>query len=426
MGSLSSKSNEENKKRSERFQEEQEDYVPEEIPDFHSLDLTKDTTDITSDFLTLPRKLSGRSSPSVLHRLHQFLNPDSELVHQSGSFRRSNSDSKLGNHSHHSSRLEHRYSYDSRVDCSIPSSQDISQMLRDSVNPSNTYNNSQNAKSTKIFPEISEDVPKMGFSDVSIVIDSHDQEDRGENEPISNIPDILVCNNDEDQDPNLCSQGVWIGLEAQTKTLLSPRSSNGSICSFRSSNADSAIEMLTPEEEMSDMHDFSCQQEAWDNDLIDSRSDKSQLHSHHELHFDKSQDFNFGGMLSQSQNFSLEKSELSEVWRQVMFNKSKSSQPKLCNEQSQVLVSSDQVNIVKQPPSVVVSDYSTSTTEDKGSQTEAEASLQDQLDIMDKKYFSFNRSFSNSSISSTDTSLSFQSDSSQDVDDVQEPTKKVR
>ena len=441
---------EEGHKRTHFFQHEKQELLDQEVLDFHSLDLTKDTTDITSDFLTLPSKLSGRSSPSVLHRLHQFLNPDSRLAHQSSPDQkcrhRSNSDSALENPSGNSSGLEHRYSYDSKLDCYICSSQDPTWMFRDcTVKSLNPFGNSRCANSAENLPEVSNvDLPRIEFSDVSIVIDNLDLDDQNTKEPMSNIPDIFVGNNDQDQDLNLSTQGDWIGLHTQKKTLLSPRSSNGSICSFRSSNADSAIEMLTPEEEMSDMHDFSCQQETWDSDLIESKSGGS-LSQSQDFNFDKcllqsqdfnfkrsfsqSQDFNFETSLSQSEDFNFEKSELGEVWRQVILHKS--SQPKY-NEQSQLLDSFsatetlDQTNIVKQPPSVVVSDYSTSTREDKGSQTDGDGDLQDQLDIMDKRYLSFNRSQSNSSISSTDTSLSLQSDSSQDVDDVQEPGANLR
>lgn len=405
-----------NFKRPTLLQGNKGDKGDQEIMDFHTLDLIKDdTTDITSEFLTLPSKLSGRSSPSVLHRLHHFLSPDSKLGHHSRLRQRSNSDSRLGNHSGSSPRLEHRYSYDSRLD--FYSSHGTSWMFGDcskkSLNPSS---NTKMDKSAENLPKISSvdfpktefsdiSIPKMGFSDVSIVIDNLDQEDMNVDELTSNVSDILTGNNHEDEDPTLGAQGVWIGLETKNKVLLSPRSSNGSICSFRSSNADSAIEMLTPEEEMCDMHDFANQQESWESDLIGSKSEKPSF---------------------SSQDFKLEKSELSEVWRQVMFNKSKSSQSKVCNEQSQILEpiptfeSSDQKQVVQSPPSVIVSDYSTSTHEDKGSQTEGDDSLQDQLDIMDKRFLSFTRSQSNSSISSTDTSLSIQSDSSQDVDDPQE------
>ena len=46
---------------------------------------------------------------------------------------------------------------------------------------------------------------------------------------------------------------VWLNYDTELKPishlLLSPRNSNGSICSNRSSNADSAVELLTPDEE---------------------------------------------------------------------------------------------------------------------------------------------------------------------------------
>ena len=376
----------------------------------------------------LPSKLSGRASPSVLHRLNQFLSPDyrlgQEASHEYQSNRdskwrkRSNSDSRLGDQSSHSSRLEHHYSYDSRLDYySSHSPSWVSDCRSMPLNPSS---NSQNAKSADNISRISfVDFPKMGFSDVSIVIDSLDQEIPKTDDLATNIPDILIGNNDQDDETASASQGNWMGLEPQNKILLSPRSSNGSICSFRSSNADSAIEMLTPEEEMSDMHDFPQHSEAWDSDLM-GKSDN--------LPF-SAQDF--GGY---------EKSKLSDMWRQVMFNKSKSSQSKRCNDQTQTLESfssaehlTGQPKII-QPPSVIVSDYSTQTFEDKSSQTEGPEgaeSPQDQLDLVDKflsftrsaSFLSFTRSASNSSISSTDTSLSIQSDSSQDVDDSQEPAK---
>ena len=398
---------------------EKVDKVEQEIMDFHPFDMIKDvSTDITSEFMTLPSKLSGRSSPSVLHRLHHFLSPESTFGNQSrynSKWRqRSNSDSRLGNHSGPSPRLGHRHSYDSRLGCYSSHGAKYHFGHQDS-NVLNPSSKSQMAKSSESLPKLSSvdfpktefsdiSTPKTGFSDVSIIIDSLDQEDPDMDELISNIPDILIGNNNQDEDPAESAQGVWIGLETQNKVLLSPRSSNGSICSFRSSNADSAIELLTPEEEMSDIHDFANQQESWDSDLMGSKSEKS----------------------FSSHNFNMRKSELSDMWRQVMFNKSKSSQSKLCNEQSQLLPlfptseSSDQKQIVQSTPSVIVSDYSTSTREDKGSQTESDGSLRNQLDIIDQRFLSFNRSQSNSSICSTDTTLSIQSDSSQDVDEVPE------
>ena len=363
----------------------------------------------------------------MLHRLNQFLSPNYRLgqefsqENQSKSDskwrKRSNSDSRLGDQSSLSSRLEQRYSYDSRLDyySSHSPSWTLSECRNLPVNPSS---NSQEEKSADNISRISLDYPSMGFSDVSIVIDSLDQEIPKMDDLATNIPDILVCNNDQDDEATSVTQGNWIGLEPQNKILLSPRSSNGSICSFRSSNADSAIEILTPEEEISDMQDFPHHSETWESDLV-GKSENVPV---------TNQEF-----------VGYEKSQLSDMWRQVMFNKSKSSQSKRCNDQTQTDTqtlesfsstenSACPSNII-QPPSVIISDYSTQTFEDKGSQTEGPegrgsqtegaegaGSLQDQLDFMDRKYLSFPRCASSSSISSTDTSLSFQSDSSQDVD----------
>lgn len=51
---------------------------------------------------------------------------------------------------------------------------------------------------------------------------------------------------------------VWLNYDTELKPishlLLSPRNSNGSICSNRSSNADSAVELLTPDEEQQTDH----------------------------------------------------------------------------------------------------------------------------------------------------------------------------
>lgn len=383
----------------------------EVIMDFQDIDLTKDITDITSDFLALPSKLSGRSSPSVLHRLNQLLSPDyrpgDQSKQDSKCRQRSNSDSGLKNQSCYSCRLGHRYSYDSRLDyySSHCTSWPFSCSNKRSLNCSSRHNNIKSAENFQ------------GISSVSIVIDDHDQEIQTMDELPTSIPDILIGNNDDeanvdgdeenvdgDDETALGAQGNWISLEAKNKALLSPRSSNGSICSYRSSNADSAIEMLTPEEEMSEMHDFSHHSsESWDSDLTSSKSES---------------------ISSSSQEFGFEKSQLSDVWRQVMFCKSKSSHSKLCNVQTQLSSASrcDSVSQARlvQPPSVIVSDFSSISREDKGSQTEGESSLQDQLDLIDKTFLSFHRSQSSSSISSTDTSLSVHSDLSQDVDDMQD------
>ncbi|XP_052058675.1 inositol-trisphosphate 3-kinase C-like isoform X2 [Mytilus californianus] len=58
---------------------------------------------------------------------------------------------------------------------------------------------------------------------------------------------------------------VWLNFDSELKPishlLLSPRNSNGSICSNRSSNADSAVDLLTPDEEpQSDYHDTNSSQ----------------------------------------------------------------------------------------------------------------------------------------------------------------------
>lgn len=61
------------------------------------------------------------------------------------------------------------------------------------------------------------------------------------------------------------TEPVWLNFDTELKPishlLLSPRNSNGSICSNRSSNADSAVDLLTPDEEpQSDYQDTNSSQ----------------------------------------------------------------------------------------------------------------------------------------------------------------------
>jgi hypothetical protein len=93
-------------------------------------------------------------------------------------------------------------------------------------------------------------------------------------------------------------------------------------------------------------------------------------------------------------------------------------------------ISSDETNTPSQlksnkgtrPPSVVISDFSSQISlENKSSQTlTSDITTQAQGNFLDDRYLFFHRSFSNSSISSNESTLSIQSDSSQDVEDQQE------
>ena len=88
-------------------------------------------------------------------------------------------------------------------------------------------------------------VPKIGFTNIHVVVEDIDPERQDNMSTLYMDDPSYSCEEFESR-----NSGLWMNLEPQGHSLLSPRSSNGSICSYRSSNADSAIEILTPDEEL--------------------------------------------------------------------------------------------------------------------------------------------------------------------------------
>ncbi|XP_052767031.1 uncharacterized protein LOC128207889 isoform X1 [Mya arenaria] len=93
------------------------------------------------------------------------------------------------------------------------------------------------------------DLPQIELSNIEVIVDEVERE-RTEDGYLEGYTEYT---GDRYQEPEGSSEWLQMtSLEPHPHMLLSPRSSNGSISSYRSSNADSAIEMLTPDEELPD------------------------------------------------------------------------------------------------------------------------------------------------------------------------------
>ncbi|XP_045174187.2 uncharacterized protein LOC123535560 isoform X2 [Mercenaria mercenaria] len=263
-------------------------------------------------------------------------------------------------------------------------------------------------------------LPKIEFSSIDVVIDNIEC-----NEGIQQ-PEFFAETESETnyEGDNLVSRNsnLWINLDPQTHTLLSPRSSNGSICSYRSSNADSAIEMLTPDEEIHE-HSLSEASESrlWEHKLKSKRTEI------HELFIDSNEGANYDVQMIHSSP-TAEESSLHSYSSKTDVNPS--PPPPIFYAMSQHISSDETIlpspvesnkgtEVLGRPPSVVISDFSSQISlETKSSQTlSSDITPSAQGDFLDDRYLFFQRSFSNSSISSNESSWSIQSDSSQDVDD---------
>ena len=378
--------------------------VEPDILSAEKLVLSEDTiTDVSSEFLDLPKRLSGRTSPS-LYRLRQSLEASSSSQHSL----------VWGTES---------YKHNPR---GSPSE----------VNPIGLSPNHRDDLINRL-PESSQDcssdIDITVTSNVDIVIESSvdgndDEEgDEGRMEETVRVTSNLILDNQTFPGSSL----MWNSLEPQSHTLLSPRSSNGSICSFRSSNADSAIDMLTPDD-IQDMNMHS------DPQLWESRREFQEHSSPWET--------SSRGVKNSNPN----QFERSRSWSSPVFTDTRTSlSPR--QSQSNDVFHMDLFRDVDLPqydspipstPSVVISDYSSVShgdgkfvTEDKSSQTGdmtdvSSYNLPDNLDI---NYLSFQRGEgfggSTSSISSIEsilTSPSLQSDSSLDVEDYVESDSRER
>ena len=280
------------------------------------------------------------------------------------------------------------------------------------VESNRSQNNKHSNRHNRKQPAV--ELPKIELSNIDVEVDNIDC-NVGIQQSEYYIEDESVTNFESD---NFVSRNsnLWINLDPPTHSLLSPRSSNGSICSYRSSNADSAIEMLTPDEEI---HEQSLSEvtetRLWNHKL------KSKGNVIHELFSDSSEGANCNvHMIHSSPN--AEKRPLHSSKVDI-----KPSPPlDIFHRMTQQISSDDTIapsplesNKGTRPPSVVISDFSSQISlEDKSSQTlTSDIATQAQGNFLDDRYLFFHRSFSNSSISSNESTLSLQSDSSQDVED---------
>lgn len=287
-------------------------------------------------------------------------------------------------------------------------------LLKDKSNRSQTHSLGQ--------IEHAIDSPKIELGNIDVVID-----DIEGNEGI-HPPELYVETDsvpDSDADNYIArNSNLWINLDPNTHALLSPRSSNGSICSYRSSNADSAIEILTPDEEIHEP----CLSEGSDARLWESKeksktteihelygeSVEGATHDHHITHSSPIAEDNSYRMCSSSANKDTKPSPPSQIFRtatqQTSCHTTKLPSPIRTNKGREVL---------PRPPSVVISDFSSKISlENKCSQTlPSSVSASAQGDFLDDRFLFFHRSFSNSSISSNESSVSMLSDSSQEVDE---------
>ena len=266
--------------------------------------------------------------------------------------------------------------------------------------------------------------PRVQVSNIEVIVDNIDEDTPQET-------NMYLDNYSSYGDDEFVSRGsgVWINLEPRKHTLLSPRSSNGSICSFRSSNADSAIEMLTPDEELPE-------QPLADTSAAEYNKLWETQHRHH------SDDLHIPGSYTQGAKSSCEPFQPISTTASSSLPSPSSSSAFFLNTSTTSIPSSnissstmtqqlyatslqestqgEQLAIAT--PSVVISDFSSRVVQDKGSQT-----LQTDLD---KEYNSdllgdrviYNRSLSSSSISS-ESSLSIFSDSSDVADLTDFPIK---
>lgn len=260
-------------------------------------------------------------------------------------------------------------------------------------------------------------------SNIEVIVDNIDEDS-------SQVSDVYLDNyrsyGEEEFMPR--GSGVWINLEPQNHTLLSPRSSNGSICSIRSSNADSAIEMLTPDDELPEQP------------LVDtSAADYSKLwETRHRIH---SEDLHIPGSYFEGAKSSCDKpnkvstSLLPSVPTQC--SRPFYSDPRLCSVSSATINPSSVTQQIKaissgentqeeqtaiSTPSVVISDFSCKSELDKASQTAQTDKAEDYNSDLLGDRVHYNRSLSSSSISS-ESSLSMFSDSSDVADLTDFPIK---
>lgn len=263
--------------------------------------------------------------------------------------------------------------------------------------------------------------PRIQLSNVEVIVDSIDEESPS----VSNVYHDTFRNYDNEHFVSRGS-GVWINLEPHHHTLLSPRSSNGSICSYRSSNADSAIEMLTPDDDLPEQP-LADTSSADYNKLWDSRK---RLHSDDLPNISGSY---LEGASSSSEVFSTISSttsqELPSDCSNTMYsnisttslsspdiNSSVMTQQILSPDfHSPLLESTHLEQSAVSTPSVVISDYSCKDVLDKGSQTlQSDLETEYNSELLGDRVL-YHRSFSSSSISS-ESSLSIFSDSSDVAD----------
>lgn len=280
--------------------------------------------------------------------------------------------------------------------------------------------------------------PRVQLSNIEVIVDNIDEESQTIDDDMY-VDNYKQCDNEEF---TRRGSGVWINLGPQNHTLLSPRSSNGSICSYRSSNADSAIEMLTPDDELPDQP--LAEASAMDYNKLWETRHRSRSDDHHTI-----PGSSIEGAISDFEVFSTVSSISTPKTSASQCSVTPQSHLSLNSMLTQSMQNLDLTNsdasdhsnfsvfetpLLKTPqgrqsaitaPSVVVSDFSSKGVQDKGSQTlqvDLEDVYNDEL-LGDRVLY--NRSYSNSSISS-ESSLSMFSDTSSDVANLDDfPTKKV-
>ncbi|KAL4237719.1 hypothetical protein ACF0H5_002433 [Mactra antiquata] len=276
--------------------------------------------------------------------------------------------------------------------------------------------------------------PKIEFTPVDVIVCAADDNDGNKQSDIYMDSDITQ-HYDSDYSSRTCTN-MWINLDPPTHKLLSPRSSNGSISSYRSSNADSAIEVLTPDEEMSEHSPIDLTgARPWDvkqkyppEKLPENWRNSDIGATLHSKVVDSTQQDSSFHLCSQPlyNNYSLSShSDMNSpcdlnpfITQQLNSNSNAANAPpaEKSNKGGELLVT--------RPPSVIVSDFSSEGSYDASTPLINTSSTQGSL-LLSEPSDRFHRSLSNSSISSTDSFLSLQSESSTEVDDSQEFPIKV-